>query len=52
MMFENFWDYVLSPTFVITFALVLAPFGALGYSILVTWLENRHLVEKDKKRKK
>lgn len=38
----NYWDYVLSPGFLIPFALVLGGFVPLLYSIYVTWQENKH----------
>ncbi|MEL6404804.1 MAG: hypothetical protein AAFV98_13275 [Chloroflexota bacterium] len=36
----NFFQYVLSPAFLITTAFLLIPFGLLGLSVLLTWLEN------------
>jgi hypothetical protein len=38
--FFDFWDIVLSPGFLITFALAAAPFLMLLYSLWGTWQEN------------
>lgn len=45
MMFVNFWDYVLSPPFLITFGLVALFFAPLGYSVWVTWRDNQQADE-------
>ena len=42
----NFWSYVLSPGFLITFGLVMAWFAPLAYSIWRTWEENKHKEER------
>jgi len=39
MSFE-FWDVVLDPVFLTMFGLVMLPIGILGYSVLITWLDN------------
>ncbi|MCU0511913.1 MAG: hypothetical protein MUE40_05005 [Anaerolineae bacterium] len=36
----NFWEYVLSPGFLIPFGLVLAGFLPVAYSVFVTWQDN------------
>ena len=38
----DFWSYVLSPGFLVTFGLVMAWFAPLGYSIWRTWEDNAH----------
>jgi hypothetical protein len=40
-MFGDLWQVILSPVFVVTLGLVMAPFAVLAYSVLVTWEENR-----------
>ena len=37
MIFAEFWDIVLSPVFLFTFALVLAPFLPVLWSVWTTW---------------
>lgn len=41
----NFFEYVLSPRFLIMTAFLLIPFAALGWSVLMTWLDNGDKVE-------
>lgn len=41
----NFFQYVLSPGFLITTAFLLIPFALLGWSVLKTWLDNGSKVE-------
>ncbi|MEL6525787.1 MAG: hypothetical protein AAFQ07_08770 [Chloroflexota bacterium] len=36
----NFFQYVLSPQFLITTGILLIPFALLGWSVLKTWLDN------------
>lgn len=36
----EFWEYVLNPTFLVTFGLVLGAFLPLVLSIWITWTEN------------
>lgn len=40
MMFQNFWDMVLDPVFLVMFGLVLAAFIPLLLSVWVTWVDN------------
>ncbi len=40
MPYINFWDYILSPTFLITFGLVGAGFLPLLWGLYVTWRDN------------
>lgn len=39
-MITDFWEIMLDPVFLFMTALVLLPFGALLYSVWITWLEN------------
>lgn len=39
-MFTEFWDIVLSPVFLVTFGLVLAPFLPVLWSVWTTWLND------------
>ena len=41
----EFFDYVLSPGFLIMFGLVAAAFAPLGYSVLKTWTDNKYKVD-------
>lgn len=45
MIFAEFWDIVLNPTFLITFGLVMAAFLPVALSVWVTWDDNRDNVE-------
>ncbi|NJL94526.1 MAG: hypothetical protein HC915_12790 [Anaerolineae bacterium] len=45
MIFNDFWDIVLNPVFLVTFGLVMAAFVPLGLSVLVTWQENAEHTE-------
>jgi hypothetical protein len=40
MMFNEFWDIILNPVFVIMFGLVMAAFVPLLISVYTTWKEN------------
>lgn len=40
MPFQDFWGYVLSLPFLVTFGLVLVGFLPLALSVWVTWQEN------------
>ena len=39
----EFLEIVLNPVFLVTFGLVGAFFAPLGFSVLVTWLENEDI---------
>jgi hypothetical protein len=45
MMFQDFWEMVLNPVFLIMFGLVLAGFLPVALSALVTFLENSEQME-------
>lgn len=45
MMFQDFWEMVLNPTFLIMFALVGAGFLPVLFSVLTTFLENSEQME-------
>lgn len=40
MPYQDFWGYILSLPFLITFGLVLLPFVPLALSVWITWNEN------------
>jgi len=40
MLFSNFFDYILSPTFFIPFGLVALGFLPVAYSVWATWRDN------------
>lgn len=47
MIFAEFWDIILNPTFVIMFGLVALPFLPLLWSVYVTWKENQEHMDEE-----
>lgn len=46
MMFQGFWEYILSPIFLITTGILLVPFLLLLYSVYVTWEDNEDVMKR------